>query len=532
MSTLSFVTGVVKNQVDVCFGNQKIPFSLDYYSRGKGAAEMRNAKSPYTEFNVWLAQQPKQWQEFVFNKFLEVREIIDTENDVDRMLQKLNTVFIEIYKDVNLTEIERWIVNPRTPVFVPTKTLSSYGHARQNSSRETTYEYEDYLQLVAYSLSLRLVTPVWGEIHKRLNSQFGKDFKEIYYLEILYKTSIYKCPAEERLRLFMAHTNVQADTNAVLVSGLSEEDLYNYMFAVIVLKRVALGDIAGSNDTYPLIIVIYYFFQTKMKQSSKSYGNAKEGIQLKRNPVEDKRGLENNSQSVLDVGYSRSRISTDDRVFMQMAINDHPRIISILEPEMPMQLYWDSVNKIRTDYQIDDYSEYRKYMKPVQDVQITLAKWILNDVVNQAVFDHLTLKEVIDVLGLVRAILWYRGFHDFAAVVSAIAMPINDNETFIPTTYRKNLEPKLVDELSKTYDLGGATKSEKRNMSHNGCIDIVESGISEFNWLLTLPNDWLQSEYINHQDNRLIVKPNIRNQIGHLMLDIANRQSMQMSVEF
>ena len=118
------------------------------------------------------------------------------------------------------------------PCNVPTKPTTSYENTRKNP-RETTYVYSDYLGLVVYSIALRFVAPIWGDIDSRLYSQYGKDYKEIYAKEILHKTCLDGCVAENRLREFMINAKVQVDTNTVLMSGLSEDDFYNYMLAII-----------------------------------------------------------------------------------------------------------------------------------------------------------------------------------------------------------------------------------------------------------------------------------------------------------
>ena len=146
--------------------------------------------------------------------------------------------------------MKHWITLPNTPVYVSNKKETNYTH-KQLMSIKTIQT------LVTYSLALRFVAPIWGDIHNRLNSEFGKDAKEVYSMEILYDTCMvsnpeknYICTAENRLREFIANTKLKLETNAVLVSGLSEDDFYNYLYSVIILKKIAQGDISGNDDSY------------------------------------------------------------------------------------------------------------------------------------------------------------------------------------------------------------------------------------------------------------------------------------------
>jgi len=194
-------------------------------------------------------------------------------------------------------------------------------------------------------------------------------------------------------------------------------------------------------------------------------------------------------------------------------------------PDLPEELYLESMDDImqmNTNYSY--LSEDRQYMKPIQDVQLTITKWVVHRSVNTVIFDHLELNELINLIGLVRAILWHKGFHEFAAVISAIALQPNRDSTFVQPSYRKNLETGLSERLAKTYDLGGVTKSEKRNMSYIGCIELIHKGLFEYNWLLTLPEKCLEQSNLVTREKRLILPSDIRNKIGELMLVVESEQ--------
>lgn len=525
MSYITFEMDSTKANVLVCYQNESVSFSMTYYKKGRDNHDVMAAASPFLEFNEWLKTKPAQWHREIFEIYKDIKQSILEINDVNRLIGVLNKHFIKIYAKVNLDEMKHWITLPNTPVYVSNKKETNY-------DPQTTYVYQDYLDLVTYSLALRFVAPIWGDIHNRLNSEFGKDAKEVYSMEILYDTCMvsnpeknYICTAENRLREFIANTKLKLETNAVLVSGLSEDDFYNYLYSVIILKKIAQGDISGNDDSYHLIAQTYFFLSNKIKQASKSYGADSTQIQMKKNPVEDKKGNESNSQSVLDVGFVRSRLLADEKMFLKLAISDHQRLIQSLCPDLPEDLYLESMDNImqmNTNYSY--LSEDRQYMKPIQDVQLTITKWIVHRSVNTVIFDHLELNELINLIGLVRAILWHKGFHEFAAVISAIALQPNRDSTFVQPSYRKNLEAGLSERLAKTYDLGGITKSEKRNMSYIGCIELIHKGLFEYNWLLTLPEKWLEESNLVTREKRLILPSDIRNKIGELMLVVESEQ--------
>lgn len=530
---LQFNMDATKSYVNISLGQESVSFSMTYFRKGKDNLDVAAAASPFSEFNEWLKERDPEWQLTIFRIYQDIKQDIQDINNIAKLLDELNKRFILLYSHVNLDDIQRWISIPSTPVQVPVKQVGNY-------NRATTYDYPDYLGLVTYSFALRFIAPIWGDIHNRLSSEYGKDAKEIYSLELLHGTCMMTdhnlgivCQAEVRLREFITSAKVKLDTNAVLVSGLSEDDFYNYLFAVIVLKKIAQGDISGKGDSYHLIVQTFFYLGNKIKQAAKSYGADSTQIQMKKNPVEDRRGNDSNSQSVLDVGFVRSRLLADEKVFLRRAINDHQRLIKTLCPDLPDHLYWESMRTIKEMDTTDSYlANDRQYMKPIQEVQLILTKWMVNEAVNVTIFDHLELTEMINLIGLIRAIYWHKGYPEFAAIISAVALSPTMDSCFIQPSHRKNIDSSVADILAKTYNLAGNTKSEKRNMSATGCIEIIEKGLSEFNWLLTLPEEWLNDSPLVHKDMRLIIPSNIRTRIGELMLMIEAQESHEVDGVF
>lgn len=532
MSQLYFDMSGSKVQIHVKYGAESVAFSSLYYIKGKDSNDVETAASPYNEFNQWITTKPQDWQQKVFSCYKELREAIDTINNVEMLLHELNRVFINLYSLISLDEIRNWIINPQTPVYVTTKPITRYDENRIAVPKETTYEYEDYLELVVYSFALRFAAPVLGEVtYRRLREEYGRNAKEVYAMEMLHGTILDDCRAEQRLKEFMANTKVQTDINNIVVSGLSEEDFQNYMYAIIVLKKVTLGDISGTDGSYQLIKDIYYLYRSKIKQISKPSTTDPNQVQIKRNPVTDNNSFsESNSQSILDVGFSRSNLLSADKIFLKMAINDHQRLIQTLCPELPQELYWESLDAMRTKFDLSIQSNEDGYSKPLQEVQLTLLKWIVDESVNTVIFDSLELDEFIGLISVVRAIMWYHNFCEFAAIISAISLEPRFDQIHIPHSHRDNITPAIQEMLEKRFDLAGSTKSEKRNMSAIGCIGLIESEISGTNWLLTLPDSWLAQNKIPVKEGRLVVQSNIRNRIAELMLFIESNQKLNETI--
>lgn len=511
------------------YNDEYINFNVMYFNKGHRGAAIKTAPSPFAEFNEWLKTKPQEWHSQVFGIYKKIKDDINEINNVDYLLRTLNNHFREIYSMISLDEIKEWIRLPNTPVHITIKPNEAY-------DQKTTYDYTDYLELVSFSLALRFIAPIWGHIDKRVDSEYGRDTSTTYLLELLHGTCMMSdstlginCVAENRLRDFIYNINMVVDTNAVLVYGLSEEDYYYQLYCSTILRKICQGDISGADGHYSLIAKTYSYLDSRAKSSGKSYGSGGVQIQMKKNPKDDySGGDDSNSQSVLDVGFVRARVLPNESIFMVRGAKDHERLIEILCPDLPRELYWESMDTIeQMNTNNHHFSFDREKMVPIQPVQLTLAKWVISKAINPLVFDYMELDEMIRLIGLLRAILWYQGHHEFAAILSAIALPFVSDFAMPSTTYRDNLEPALNDELSKVYDLAGNTKSEKSNMSYKGCIETMNSQLKDFTWYLTLPDKWLEESHLVHKDRRMIIPSNIRNKISRLMLSIEKQQEVQ-----
>lgn len=521
-SKLTFEATPGNKMACIRFEDDEVRFNIQPFNMGHGSEKIDSNGSPFVEFNQWLATQPRPFHVTAMEIYKDIRKDIDEINNTEVLVNELNKHFIRLYEMVDLQEINKWVRLPSSPVHVVSKPQSNY-------NRETTYVFEDYLQLVSYSLALRFVAPIWADIDSRLRNEYGNDVKDVVSFDFILhgttmrsdKTKGYVCEPEQRLREYINSTKLTIETDVVLCMGMTIEEYMDYLFANTVVRKISLGSVSNKDGNYRLIVNTYNSIVGKTK--SLVAQKATPRLRAKQRPAENQRGDESSSQSVVDISIARNRILAVERVFMHRCINDHEHMIAILQPDLPMDLYrqsMETINKMNTDY--SHLGDYRQQMKPIQDVQLVLAKWITERAVSSEIYKYLELQEVINLMGLVRAILWHRGFQEFAAIVSAVALPMHTEEVFVGLSNRSNLDPNIAQRLGEVFRLVGGDKSDKRKASFQACIEYVEKSISEYNWLITLPDAWVQESTIVHKDKRLFLPRDLRNRVGELMIHVAD----------
>ena len=174
---MKFEVSEEKAFVDITHNDERVTFSLGYYKKGRKNDDVISSPTPFSEFNAWIAAtKDASWHTAKFELLKKAKHVIENVTDIELCLKDLAAIFREIYSDVSLENIRNWIISSGSGIKIPQRILESANETEfSGRTREKTYTYDDYLDLISYSLALRFVAPIWGEIYPALNRRFGKD---------------------------------------------------------------------------------------------------------------------------------------------------------------------------------------------------------------------------------------------------------------------------------------------------------------------------------------------------------------------
>jgi len=122
---------------------------------------------------------------------------------------------------------------------------------------ELTYTSDNYIECVIFSILLKALMPIWGGYHELYSEVIGKDFIYIKCLKLSALTRFADIPPFERLGVYVESAlNLTVKNNNYIVSSTySDEDLYDYVLAHSIWKKVVLFD---AKDGASLIADIWY----------------------------------------------------------------------------------------------------------------------------------------------------------------------------------------------------------------------------------------------------------------------------------
>lgn len=469
----------------------------------------------FGEINAFWATQSHEFQDQTFRLYTQMADAFNTADEdtetLSRALMRLVDAFYQLHSEKVLHDIYRWVAI-KSDLIVPSDIrdeFKSSPDAEVIGTRERTYLRDDYLWLVAMTIALRPMVPIWGEFVSRTKHEVSPIWKEYYSLNLLANTHIRESAPMERLHVFICHT-MQSDQNLApaVLGGISTEDYPNWILAMTVVRRLSVADIRGYPNTHTVVANIYRYIDSKVRDNDSSW---KRGTKEKFSPTAT--GNEENNISRLEDYKTKQELPAGDIAIIEAQAMDIYGTVMRLEPTINPQLIQDSIESVQA-----------LRGERIWDPQRTLVQWTLAKVIPARGISYMSHDILLGCVAATQAILWHRGYHDLAALVSARAL--RSGGDFAPNEARAPISKELKDQLDLLWPHArkGAKKLDKLKNPAIVAITSVEQKLGQYDWIRTIPSHWQSSTLVKSRDRRLIVPIGIRVMLAELAVDLAKRK--------
>ncbi len=254
--------------------------TLIYPVQGYNNAAIHDAPNLFIQINDFISRHPLETQAKLFDCYSRAFEVLDNYVDVNTMSDKLMDIVQEIYNLISLEDIRTYIT------LIPGLKLPDTIHKDYTPDNLTmenyvarTYLKDNYYDLAAAGMGMRLVVPMWGWIMWLIKREVGNKFKEEYATLIITKSSLDKWRGMEKLRDFIsANTGSGGDDLhiAALMGGISTDSCAEHLMSLGIVRKLAIEPIDSAHN---LVSIIYnYVTGTKTRIDTRFMGN----VQLKR----------------------------------------------------------------------------------------------------------------------------------------------------------------------------------------------------------------------------------------------------------
>lgn len=496
------------------FNGQEITWNVFAFDRKSRLDPNDLENSNYDVFeqiNSYFLTLPIEQQQNIFNVYKEIYELLErSPADLDWSLRKL---VAKLYDQVDLQDIRRW-VSFVSRIRIPDDLQEIYDDSPENNgSRNRTYLREDYKSLLALSVALRMMIPVWGEYILRVGKEKGTTYKEFYAARLLLSSKLYYCEAMEKLRVFVEETiPTDKPKDSASIVAFSEDDFNEWMTSLVLVRRITVGDIRGLNPKTHLIKNIFQYIRQKFNTHENNFIG-----KVKAEDGDNNTGDDYTNLSKIETYKMRQELPTGDVIILRHSVRDAWKAVQRICPSLPAEMLEESLQAC--------YTGLRDTI--IGQPQIALAQYVYSPVLRPTAFMHLKKRELVQTLAVSQAILWKNGWHDLAALVSASAIPQVNTISVSSTVSRTRISKEQMAQLEHwfPYSRKPHGKQKQLKLQNVGAI-AVESLFTFFtsnDWRLNLPERWLQEQPVLPKAKRYVAPYDIRTKLADFVILVASQ---------
>ena len=250
---------ITSTELVVSNGDINIPFNASPY--GSGTFKKFDV---FHYFNLYMKTKDKTFNDSVFTYMINIKNALDSIFEPGRLAIELTKQVTPMLNLFSIQDMVTWI-NFKSDIILPphfeTKFTEDIDKA---TTREQTYLRSDYANLVAVSLILRVMVPIWSEYISRVRQDSGTMRKEYVSGQLVVHSNIYKSEVIDKLSEYIdvCVNNNHFNNPSLILGGVSSEDFLDWMTSLVIIRRLAVGDVRGLDPKVNLITSVYSLYHT------------------------------------------------------------------------------------------------------------------------------------------------------------------------------------------------------------------------------------------------------------------------------
>lgn len=497
---------------------QELQWSVSVFSRTRYS----DVVDAFRDINGYWAGLNANRRRRIFDIYKEARELITEYNsfegvdniamDTGVLTASLIKIVERLYKEMPLEEIEKWLRLYGGVVYPNTGLRTE--HDPDDPMPDRTYLVKDYTKLVLLTTALRAMVPIWGEYISIIEKTTGTLYKEYIALRLLSRSSIIEYDAFDRLRRYIECSITRdTDTTAAVLSGLSTREIPEWLLAVVIVRRISVGEVDASEDSGNIITNIYGFVTSTLKDLNKKFG----GIKEKWAATTSDDGEEG---SKLETYRPRQTISTGDTMLFNIGAEDVENLVYKIDPSVP-------------DAMIDKYIKASNKLHNLQvaKAQMDICAWVLGDLPKQVLspnaVESLHQTALIGALVATQILLAHWGFSELSVLITAEGRVPNSNEATLISS-QKAIPSSTIDRLNYhyPYTISTGPSSRKPNTAYSA-INTVTQEFIILNWYCNLPDSIVNNQNVRLEPSKRIkISDRLKDSLASLVVYLNDRHEV------
>jgi len=462
----------------------------------------------FKHINEYWARMDSYKQELIFLTYDKIRSTFEDVSDTSSLIQHLHPLIHELLEEHKLNDVSTWMAF-HSDITFGYKLDDIYVESDEKpGSREKTYLKSDYILLLAMTIVLRTMIPVWGEFIYRTKRETGPAFKELYAFQLLSQSYMMYSPPMDKLRVYV-NNNILEDKPlySSIIKGVGSEDYPTWLLSKVIVCKLCIGDVSGSKDA-SLVTLIWNFINHKV--INPNTGSFASMIKGKEFEPHDSTNEHNTSRLE---GYKiKTELPLGDIVILEHYMNDPVAVAQKLKPGV-------NVNLLMRFLEMSNVLQTEQIWKP----QVALAQYVMKPVISPRGLIHLSKKQVITAIAITQTLLWESNHKTLACLASAIATYNEHGVTAVGIDSRTRIPKELMDELNMLFPYNKINSLKRKSKAANtiiSAIDEVASLFSQRDWVLTVGDEFMAEVTDRGTNRRLSCPHDIKVLLTRLIIEL------------
>jgi len=481
---------------------KSIVFSLNTFNR----TTITSPETLFENLNLFFKQN-KVLGEKVFQHYVEIKNIIDSVTSQERLHRRLQMEIKHLFDVVTFKELKSFILL-KGNITMPLDLKDVFDGEKNELTEKLTYLKDDYRDLLVLGIIFKMLVPVFGEYIEVVGKEIGTRFKEHQAFSIVYRSSILSLPAFNRLKLYIdaslekenRRNGVEVSSSSAIFGGLGSEELPDWLLSRVIVRRIALHhEIVGDS----LIANIYYTVTQQLQSLFKTFNGR----------INEKKasnsGSEEDNISIVETYKVKQTISDGDLAVLSIYTDQIYNMVNLIDPTINKEMIDICVRN--SDCMINE--DLAKF-------QVTITQWVLSKASPARGLNNLNKNSLLSALASTQAILWHWGFHELAALLTAVP---SKNTMAMGSGSVTNVTKKYVEKFEELYPYHQLLSKNSTVRNVNPAliaINLLSGEMVKTDWNLLAPNELLNdtTQFINK--NNHVISSEIRLMLADLILKI------------
>jgi hypothetical protein len=465
----------------------------------------------FLHINEWLAKQSPTVQLEIFNVLARVKSALEYIYNVEECTRAVRVLVGALYDIVDFESIKRYVAfSPE--INIPSTIVEEYNRQNQVSGTEgQTYDRRQYVDLISLSVALRLVYPVFVGFISAHARTLGIEYKEYQALSLLQESKLHTHPAMLKLRVYVETSLARGNPKheaGISILGCGTGDFPEMGLAAIVVKKLCCCDIRGITPRSTPVSTMWQIIRALQEQRNTPPGSR----------IIPKGGNENggdDDSSTLEGVKVRTSLS----VMEQAAIHVQCEYWKLLRNKLNPELTDDNIEMLYNNI----YHGFMTQNVIVQRGQIALLAWVLAPVLSPQALQHVDKNEMLRLMAIGTAHLWYLGYKHLAALLSATRIDSDDANYAVGFGSRTRVADDKVAALETLYaHIKPRDRADLKGKRQNPALTSVVSLsvlFSSVQWSFTLPPEMVAQLTGAANTKYFTAAPDLPNQLAQFVID-------------